>query len=104
LVIDFFFFDIPRSSNKIKNLCLGVLKLFIYFVLVYSLLYKNIGNYRGVINNLVLYGTGHDDSQLVFKNDHLLDSHYISIQDYLEKMPLVYTPMKDKLGNVAIEL
>jgi len=32
LVIDFFFFDIPRSSNKIKNLCLGVLKLFIYFV------------------------------------------------------------------------
>ena len=42
LVIDFFFFDIPRSSNKIKNLCLGVLKLFIYFVLVYLLLYRNI--------------------------------------------------------------
>ena len=41
-IIDFFFFDIPRSIDKIKSLSFFLLKVFMYLVLVYFLLYKNI--------------------------------------------------------------
>lgn len=104
--IDYF----NNDNNKKNNILFFKMEIdqHIYSIYIdnchidYILKDKNIDNYQNIKNNLVIYGGADEKSKISFNNSN--DIVLISLEEYIKKNPLMPTIMKDKFGDIAIEL
>ena len=65
---------------------------------------KEIGNYKGIQHNLVIYGAADETANLILSNGSISNAGSLSLAGYISEVPSQPVIMKDKNGNMAIEL